>query len=315
MKLKKPKFWDYKKPSFLSYLLLPFTFPIIINNFLLKFKKENIINSDIKTICIGNIYVGGTAKTPLTIKIYQILNDLNFKTATIKKFYKDHIDEQKILTKKTKLYCLKDRKTALNEAIKDNINVVIFDDGLQDRSINYDLRFVCFNNVKWIGNGLLMPAGPLREKIESISKYDAIFINGNENEDENIKLKLLIKRYNKDIQVFESHYNPTNINQFTASEKYVIFSGIGNPETFKEILEKNKLNIVEEVVFPDHHEYNETDIDRIKLLAKNLNAKIITTEKDYVKIKDKINNDIKFLNIELRIKDEEKLINYLKLRI
>jgi len=315
MKLKKPKFWDYKKPNFLTYLLLPFTFPVIINNFFLKLKKGNIINSNTKTICIGNIYVGGTAKTPLTIKIYQILNNLNFKTATIKKFYNDHIDEQKILAEKTKLYCLKDRRAALNEAIKDNINVVIFDDGLQDRSINYDLKFVCFNNVKWIGNGLLIPAGPLREKIESISKYDAAFINGNQNENENIKLKLLIKKYNKDIHVFESHYNPTNINQFSTSEKYVIFSGIGNPETFKEILQQNKLNVVEEIIFPDHHKYNETDIDRIKLLAKKLNAKIITTEKDYVKIKDKINNDIKFLNIELHIKDEEKLINYLKLHI
>ena len=57
--------------------------------------------------------------------------------------------------------------------------MALFDDGLQDRSINYDLNFVCFNTLSWIGNGMLIPAGPLREKIKSISKYDAIFLNGN----------------------------------------------------------------------------------------------------------------------------------------
>jgi len=85
MKLKKPKFWDYQSPNFLSYILLPLTFPVIINNFLLNLKKNIKENHKPKKICIGNIYVGGTAKTPLTIKIYQILNNLNIKTATIKK--------------------------------------------------------------------------------------------------------------------------------------------------------------------------------------------------------------------------------------
>ena len=197
MKLKKPKFWDYKRPNLISYLLLPLTFPLIINNFILKFKKKDVDNQKTKTICIGNIYVGGTAKTPLTIKIYQILNSLNFKTATIKKYYANHIDEQKMLMEKTKLYCLKDRRIALDKAIKDDIDVVIFDDGLQDRSINYDLKFVCFNNIKWIGNGLLIPAGPLREKMQSIVKYDAVFINGNEID--NSYLRSLIREYSKNI--------------------------------------------------------------------------------------------------------------------
>ena len=77
MKVNKPKFWDLKKPNYISYLLLPFTLPIIINNFFLRFKK-NIKYNDIKTICVGNIYVGGTAKTPLTIKLNQILKEVEF---------------------------------------------------------------------------------------------------------------------------------------------------------------------------------------------------------------------------------------------
>ena len=77
MKLKKPKFWDYKKPSFFSYLLLPFSITIgliaKINS------KPKYPNSKIKTICVGNIYIGGTGKTSLTIKIKEILNKNNIK--------------------------------------------------------------------------------------------------------------------------------------------------------------------------------------------------------------------------------------------
>ena len=75
MNLKKPKFWDSKKKSFLSYLLIPLTLPISISNFLSQFKKKNK-SSKIKTICIGNIYIGGTGKTPLVIKIYDILKKI-----------------------------------------------------------------------------------------------------------------------------------------------------------------------------------------------------------------------------------------------
>ena len=72
MIFKKPKFWDYRKPNFISLVLLPFTIILIINNILTNiFLKKN--NPKIKSICVGNIYVGGTGKTPFTIKIYQIL--------------------------------------------------------------------------------------------------------------------------------------------------------------------------------------------------------------------------------------------------
>ena len=83
MKFKKPKFWDYKKPNFVSYLLLPFVYLMNLINFFNK--KEKIITDKIKTICVGNIYVGGTGKTPISIKINKILNNLNIKTAFVKK--------------------------------------------------------------------------------------------------------------------------------------------------------------------------------------------------------------------------------------
>ena len=243
MKVNKPKFWDLKKPNYISYLLLPFTLPIIINNFFLRFKK-NIKYNDIKTICVGNIYVGGTAKTPLTIKLNQILNKLNFKTATIKKFYKDQIDEQKLLTSKSTLYCKKKRVDALKNAIGDNVDIAIFDDGLQDPFLNYDLSFVCFNNVNWIGNGFLIPSGPLREKLKSIYKYDAIFLNGNE--EDNSEIKNSIKKISSKMKIFETYYKPINIHKLNIEDNYLIFSGIGSPNSFKKTLLKYNFKIIKE---------------------------------------------------------------------
>ena len=72
MNFKKPNFWNLKKPNLYSYLLTPFTIPIIINNFLSKIKKK-IKFSKIKSICVGNIYLGVTGKTPLTIKLFKII--------------------------------------------------------------------------------------------------------------------------------------------------------------------------------------------------------------------------------------------------
>ncbi len=311
MKISKPKFWDFKKPNYLSYLLLPFTLPIILNNYVLSFKKKNN-NENIKTICLGNIYVGGTAKTPLTIKLNQILQKLNFKTASIKKFYKGQIDEQKLLSAKTNLYCKKNRVDALNDAIKDNIDIAIFDDGLQDDYLNYDLSFVCFNN-NWIGNGFLIPAGPLREKLKNISKYDAIFLNGNE--EDNVSIKHSIQKINNNIKIFETYYKPTNIDKFNINENYLIFSGIGNPNSFKKTLLKNKFKIIKEIIFPDHYNYKKDDIEEIKIIADRLNAKIITTQKDFIKISKENSDKINFLEIDMAIKEQSELISFIKSKI
>ena len=312
MKISKPKFWDLKKPNYISYFLLPFTLPIIINNFFLSLKK-NIKYKNIRTICVGNIYLGGTAKTPLTIKLNQLLKKSNFKTATIKKFYKNQIDEQKLLESKSSLYCKKQRDEALKNAIEDNIDIAIFDDGLQDAHMKYDLSFVCFNNVNWIGNGFLIPSGPLREKLKDIYKYDAIFLNGNE--EDNSEIKNSIKKISSKMKIFETYYKPINIHKLNIEDNYLIFSGIGSPNSFKKTLLKYNFKIIKEIIFPDHYQYTKKDIEKIKLLAIDLKATIITTEKDYVKISQQSLNKINFLEIDLVIKKEDELITFIKSKI
>ena len=180
MKLKKPKFWDYEKPHLYSYLLLPFSIALRLISKIRS--KPKLTNPNIKTICVGNIYIGGTGKTSLVIKIKEILEKKNIKVCFIKKFYSNQIDEQKLLSKKGQLFTSKKRIVALDEAISRGYKVAIFDDGLQDTSIKYDLEIVCFNNLNWIGNGLILPSGPLREDISSLKFYDNVFLNGN-NED------------------------------------------------------------------------------------------------------------------------------------
>ena len=311
MILKKPKFWDYNKPNIFAYILSPIAYLIKLINFFLQTSKPRKFR--IKTICLGNIYVGGTSKTPLTIKLNQILQKLHFKTATIKKYYKDQIDEQKLLSMKSNLYCRKKRLDALDVAIKDKIDIAIFDDGLQDRHLKYDLSFVCFNNINWIGNGLLIPSGPLREKLKSISKYDAIFLNGND--DNNSDIKNSIKKIDPNIKIFETYYEPTNHQEFNIEDNYLIFSGIANPDSFKNTLLKKKFKIIKEINFPDHYQYKKKDIEEIKLIAENIKAKIITTEKDFVKIPKEYLNNINFLEIDIIIKQENELISFIKSKI
>tara|TARA_B110000114_G_scaffold37993_1_gene39711 strand:- start:1976 stop:2923 length:948 start_codon:yes stop_codon:yes gene_type:complete len=314
MILKKPKFWDNVKPTFLAYLLLIFTVPIIVNNLFIDRSRNRKINKEknIISICVGNIYIGGTGKTPLSIKISQILSKFNFKTAIVKKFYADQVDEQKLITNSSKLYCHVNRKEAFEQSIRDECDIAIFDDGLQDKTMIYDLKFACFNSLKWIGNGFLIPAGPLREKLKSISKFDAIFLNGNE--ENTTELKTLINKYNKNIKIFETYYKSLNIHEFNHNDNYLIFSGIGNPDSFKKTLIKNNLKIIKEITFPDHHQYTKKNINDIKLKAKKLNAKILTTEKDFMKLDNDCSQDVNYLAIDLVIKNEDKLIDFIRFK-
>ena len=314
MKFNKPKFWDKKKPTIFSFLLLLLTVPLVINNFLKQSKKHNnkSKNYTIKTICVGNIYLGGTGKTPSAIKISQILNDLKYRTVFIKKNHSETFDEEKLLKKYGKVLSYSKRENSLSEANK-FYDVAIFDDGLQDNSINYNLKFVCFNTNIFIGNGMLIPAGPLREKINSLKKYDAVFLNGDAENMNDIITQ--IKKYKKDIKIFKSEYNLINLNSFDKKEKYIAFAGIGFPKNFFKTLIYNNFNIVKFLEFPDHYNYNYKDIKKIIDISNDFNAKILTTEKDYERIRasDSQNIDyIRYVKMELKIKEESELIDFIQ---
>ena len=309
MYLKKPSFWD-KQISILSYLLLPFTIFVRVNNFL-NSKKKKYLSKKLKTICVGNIYVGGTGKTPTTIKLYDLIKKIK-NASTAKKYYLNQQDEEILLKRKTKFLTASSRKSILKLAEKKNIEVLIFDDGLQDNQIDYNFKFVCFDGDLGIGNGLLLPAGPLRETINSLKKYDVVFIKKGNNLNNLIKL---IEKHNKKIKIFITDYKVSKFSKFNRSKKYLIYSGIGNPHSFAKILKQNKVKIVDKIIFPDHHSYSNQDFNFILNKAKQNNAEIITTEKDYVKVPKELQKKIKFLKVNLIIHNEKKLIKFLKLNL
>jgi len=303
MKIKRPIFWD--SLNLIALLLIPFSLVIIILNFLKIFNIQKTFK--IKTICVGNIYLGGTGKTPLTIKINNILKN-KFKTVFIKKRYKDQIDEQKVLSKYGKLICLSFREIALKIAQTKKYQLAILDDGLQDKTINYDIKIVCFNSSELIGNGLVLPAGPLRERISNILNYDVAFLNGEKNSEE---FKKFLKKINPNLKIFKARYIPTNIKAFKLNNEYLIFSGIGNPDEFKKTLKKYKFKIKKAITYPDHYTYKNSDIKKIKDIAKNKKLKILTTEKDYNRLSNKDKKNIQYLGIELKIEKELEFKKYL----
>ena len=107
-------------------------------------------------------------------------------------------------------------------------------------------------------------------------------------------------------------YKILNIYKYDLNLKYLIFSGIGNPYDFKDILVKNNFDIRKEIIFSDHYEYTHKNFEQIQNIAKNMNLKILTTEKDYMKIPDEFKKEIDFLEIDLIIENENKLIDLLK---
>ena len=312
MIFKKPDFWDNNKLNIISFLLMPLTLPLSINNFFLnKLKKPP--SEKIYSICVGNIYLGGTGKTPTTIKLFQILEKIYKKVTTAKKFYYSQIDEINLLKKRTSFLTSKNRPQIVNKAIKKGFKIIIFDDGLQDRNINYNLKIVCFDTLSWIGNGQLIPAGPLREKINSLKKYDVVFLKNITHKNNDI-IKL-IKTINPKIKIFNTKYIITNLNKFNLKKKYLVFSAIGNPDSLKKFLKKNKFNIIDNIIFPDHYKYKKNDIIKIIKKAKNIDAQIITTEKDFIKIPTNYKNKIDYINIDMEINQSSNFIKFLKKKI
>ena len=305
MKLIKPKFWDLNHLTYQSILLYPFTFIIDIRDLITFYIKPKNYKK-IKTICVGNIYLGGTGKTPLVDFLAKNLKR-KFKTAIIKKKYLNHLDEKKLLEKSNKVFFNKDRRVSLMKAIKEKFQLVIFDDGLQDKKIEYNLKIVCFNSTSLAGNQLRIPAGPLREKLNSLKKYDAIFINGKVM---NKKFLNQIKKINPKIFIFNGEYICSNLYKYKKN-RHLIFSGIGNPISFKNTLSKYNIKFKSSLVYPDHYNYSEQDIRKIKKIAKDNNLKILTTEKDFYRIPTKQRKNINYLKVNLKINKQKEFENFL----
>ena len=294
MIFKKPKFWN--EINLISLFLLPFSVITLLINTL----KSFIITQytfRVPIICVGNIFIGGTGKTPLSIYIYNLLKKKKFKPAIIRKYYSSHLDEINFTKSKVKqFFYKKDRATSISEAVQKKNNVIIMDDGLQDISIKKDFNIICFNSIDLAGNELLLPAGPLRDKLRKIKDCQIVVINGRENNTFEKKLKLI----SSNIKIFRSNYVIKKLEKYKR-KKILAFAGIGNPDNFFNLLKKNGLRVNEQVSFPDHYNYTKDEIKNLLSLAKEKKLSLITTEKDYFRIKKLGLKNIGYVSVSLKI--------------
>ena len=302
----KPKFWDKNQISFFSVLLFPLA---IIVKFLVFFK--NLLTKkyqfSIPIICVGNIYLGGTGKTPLCIEIFSILKNLNMNPVFVRKQYNAFQDEVELLKLAGPIYQSQKRINAVKEAIEKKATVVILDDGFQDLSINKNLSIVCFNKKQWIGNGLTIPSGPLRENLSALKRANCVIING----EKDIHIENKIFKKNKKIKIFYTKYKPENINEFK-NIKVIAFAGIGNPENFFNLLKDNKIIPIEEIKFPDHHKYSEKELQNLFDKIKANDTILLTTEKDYFRISEYNRKNINCLKIKIEMENKNQFIEEIK---
>ncbi|MDA7829108.1 tetraacyldisaccharide 4'-kinase, partial [bacterium] len=252
-----------------------------------------------------NIYLGGTGKTPTSILIAAELKKINKNPVILRKYYKEHIDEHELIRKKVKnLILCKNRIDGIKEAKELNFDGLILDDGFQDYKIKKSVNILCFNQKQLIGNGLVLPFGPLRESLSSLKNADIILINGKKD----ARFEKKIFEINRNLQIFYSYYKAENIDQFK-NKKLLAIAGIGNPNNFFQLVEENGLEIEKKLIFPDHYEFSDIEITNLIKEAESNNHQIIMTEKDYFKMRDFNNNRIDYLKVSLNIKEKKEFIN------
>lgn len=268
--------------------------------------KSHKVNAFI--ISVGNLTTGGVGKTPVVSEIAKYLISKGEKIAIISRGYGGKLSNKQIniisdgteifysaeyagdepfwLAENTKdaiVITSKNRIEAAEYAVKNfNVTKIILDDGFQHRKLHRDIDIVLMDSEKGFGNENLLPAGPLREGTEAFNRANKlVVVSKNHNHSRAEKLaKIMSKKLKINTSVCKTEpdivYNIQSGNELVTGEKVVAMCAIGQPEQFYNFL--NEYKIIKKISFDDHHQYTKKDLE-------NINDKIITTEKDAVKIK------------------------------
>ena len=238
-------------------------------------------------ICIGNILAGGVGKTPV---VRAIAN--HYGSPVVMRGYKKsaktgNIGDEAIMLSRTGIAVhVGDRKSNITLLIKQKDDTpIIMDDGLQNPTIKKDISIIVFDQGLGYGNGLMLPAGPLRVPKRMAKNADAIIVINNNKPRKNFTLPA-------GIPVFYAKNQTTS--PYDEDEKLVAFAGIGYPKKFFGALK----NVVARRSFPDHYQYTGEDIERLMSLAAKKKAKLITTEKDWVRLPIEIRDEIKYARLD-----------------
>ena len=290
--MKTPWWFLHKTP--LAILLIPISWIYYcFSRCVYIVKGFRAYKSQRKIICIGNILAGGVGKTPIVRAVAQFLD-----APVVMRGYKKSVktgnvgDEAAMLARSGLQVHVGDRKSnvvLLNKQSNDSTPIVM-DDGFQNPTIKKDISVLVFDQCLGLGNGLLLPAGPLREPRRSIKKADAVIVIKNKKIKKGLKLP-------DNIPVFYASSN--TFSPYDEDEKLYAFAGIGYPKKFFNSLK----NVVGKKSFPDHYQYTEKDFDLLFKEAEKKKAKLVTTEKDWMRIPLELRDKIKYARLDMNIEN------------
>ena len=300
MTLKTPSFWyrDLQSaPSLRERALAPAA-QIYKFFYAMDHKAKKPAKARVPVICIGNITAGGTGKTPTAIAICESLKSSGVyknpyflirgyggaETGPLKVDLDAHTawdvgDEALILAQHAPTIIGGDRAASAAWAADNGADCVIMDDGLQNPGIHKDIALVAVNGEMGFGNQKMMPAGPLRQPLkDGFDMADGFIFIGEDHRD-------TISILPKDKPVFKAQLAPSKDFKPDTKTPYIAFAGLGYPQKFFNFLKNTmQMNIVDTIAFSDHHPYEIEDIQDLQNKASNAQAKLITTEKDMMRI-------------------------------
>ena len=280
--------WWFLSKNPVSLFLVPFSWIYFgVGRVVALVRGIRPLKSRRKIICGGNILAGGVGKTPIVRAIAS-----RYGAPVVMRGYKKSDetgnvgDEATMLARTGLAVHVGDRKSnilLLNR--QDDNTPIVMDDGLQNPTIKKDISIVVFDEGLGYANGLLLPAGPLRVPRRTLEKADAIIVIRNKKPNKKFLLPA-------GIPVFYAK-NQT-VSPYSDDEKLVAFAGIGYPKKFFGALK----NVVARRPFADHYQYTSDDLEKLFALADKKKAKLITTEKDWVRLPVHVRDKIKYARLD-----------------
>ncbi len=283
----KTPWWFLSKNPF-AILLVPISWVYyLVGRMVFLVRSMWSIKSRRKIICVGNILAGGVGKTPV---VRAIAN--RYGAPVVMRGYKKSDqtgnvgDEAMMLARSGLAVHVGSRKSNILLLNKQDDNMpIVMDDGLQNPTIKKDVSIVVFDEGLGYGNGFMLPAGPLRVPKRMAKKADAIIVIKSKKPKKNFKLP-------DGVPVFYAK-NQT-VSPYDESEKLVAFAGIGYPKKFFGALK----NVVARRAFADHYQYTSEDLEKLFALAVKKKARLITTEKDWVRLPVHVRDQIKYARLD-----------------
>ncbi len=297
--MKTPWWFLHKTP--LAFLLLPISLVYyFFSRIVFLFRKINAYKSRRTIICIGNILAGGVGKTPIVRAVAKFLD-----APVVMRGYKKSArtgnvgDEATMLMRDGLQVHVGDRKSnliLLNKQVAEH-GPIVMDDGFQNPKIKKDISVLVFDEGLGYGNGFLLPAGPLRETKKAFKRANAVIVIRNSKPRRGFSVPSGIPVFYAETQT---------VSPYETNEKLYAFAGIGYPKKFFKALK----NVVGKKSFPDHYQYTDKDIEQLIESANRKNAKLITTEKDWVRLPDWAKDKIKYAGLDMNI--DSAFFNWLK---